>query len=102
MKIDIFSHIMPQKYKEAADKIAPPHFYIQKIVETTPTLYDLDRRFQIMDRYAGLTQVLNMAAPPVEMIADSQKAVELARIANDEMAELVFRYPDRFPAAVAW
>jgi predicted TIM-barrel fold metal-dependent hydrolase len=36
-----------------------------------------------------------------EEIEDLGKSVDLAKLANDEMAELVFKYPDRFPAAVA-
>lgn len=101
MKIDIFSHILPPKYKEFLYKVAPSGFYIQDVVETLPTLFDLDHRFRIMDKFEGLMQVLTLSSPPVEGIADAEKAVDLARRANDEMAELVLKYPDRFPAAVA-
>ena len=101
MKIDIFPHILPKKYKEALYKIAPSDFYIQDVIETLPTLFDLDHRFRIMDKYEGLMQVLTLSAPPPEAIADSRKAVDLAKLANDEMAELVLKYPDRFVAAVA-
>ncbi len=101
MKIDIFCHIIPMKYKEALYKVAPPGFYQKASIDTTPTLYDLEHRFRIMDKYEGLIQVLTLGSPPVEEIVDSEKAVDLAKIANDEMAELVFKYPDRFVAAVA-
>lgn len=101
MKIDIFSHILPTKYKEALYEVAPKGFYIQNIIDGVPTLYDLNRRFQIMDGYEGLMQVLTIAAPPIETVADSKKAVNLAKLANDEMAELIYKYPDRFAAAVA-
>ena len=101
MKIDIFPHILPKKYKEALYKIAPSDFYIQDVIETLPTLFDLDHRFRIMDKYEGLMQVLTLSAPPPEAVADPQKAVDLAKLANDEMAELVLKYPDRFVAAAA-
>lgn len=101
MKIDVFPHIIPPKYKEALYKVAPSGFYIQNVIDSTPTLFDLDIRFRIMDKYEDLMQVLTLSAPPVELIADSQKAVELAKLANDEMAELVLKYPSRFAAAVA-
>ena len=42
-----------------------------------------------------------MAAPVVQDVAEPKDAVELARIANDEMAELVAKYPDKFVSAVA-
>ncbi len=101
MKIDIFPHILPIKYKEALYKVAPPSFENQDAIDTNPTLFDLECRFRIMDKYQGLVQVLTIGAPAVEGIADSQKALDLAKLANDEMAELVFKYPDRFVAAVA-
>ena len=101
MKIDIFSHILPMKYKEALYKTAPSGFYIQDVIETLPTLYDLEHRFRIMDKFEGLMQVLTLSSPPVEQIVDPQKAVDLIRLGNDEMANLVLKYPDRFAAAVA-
>ena len=101
MKIDIFAHIMPKKYSEAVAKVAPKSFYNQKTIEATPTLYDLNHRFRIMDRFEGLMQVLSISAPGVEEVADSEKTADLAKLANDEMAELVMKYPDRFAAAVA-
>lgn len=100
MKIDVFPHILPIKYKEALHKeIGPGH--LKELHEIVPTLTDLDYRLRIMDKFEGLMQVLNIAAPPVENIGNKQKAVDLARLANDEMAELVHKYPDKFPAAIA-
>lgn len=101
MKIDIFPHILPIKYKEALYEAAPRGFYLQNVIDSIPTLFDLNYRFRIMDKYEGLMQVLTLSAPPVEMITDSEKAVDLAKLANDEMAELVLKYPNRFAAAVA-
>jgi len=100
MKIDIFPHILPAKYKEALYKeIRSP--FIRNFQNALPTLFDLDYRFRIMDKFDDLMQVLTLAQPPVENIVDPQKALELSRLANDEMAELVAKYPDRFAAAVA-
>ncbi len=102
LKIDVFCHIFPIKYKEALYKVAPGGFFPPKeALDSLPTLFDMDHRFRIMDKYEGLMQVLSIVQPAVEEIADSQKAVDLAKLANDEMAELVFKYPDRFAAAVA-
>jgi predicted TIM-barrel fold metal-dependent hydrolase len=65
------------------------------------TLYNLDLRFRIMDRHEGLMHVLTMCTLFTEKIVAAGKSVEAARIANDSLAELVARYPDRFPAAIA-
>lgn len=101
MKIDIFAHIIPIGYKEALYKVAPPGFYLQEAMEGIPTLTNVEYRLRIMDKYDGLMQVLTMSQPPIEEVVDSKKAVDLARMANDEMAELVLKYPDKFAAAVA-
>jgi aminocarboxymuconate-semialdehyde decarboxylase len=100
MKIDIFPHILPVKFMEALHK-ENGLGYLRHLHKVIPTLSDLDYRFRIMDQFDGLMQVLNIAAPPVENIRDSQKAIDLARLANDEMAELVLKYRDRFAAALA-
>ena len=106
MKIDVFSHIIPVKYKEALHKMTMSHKSrhgpreVDKI-EALPSLFDLDVRFRLMDKYEGLLQVLTLGAPAVEDIAVPKDAIELAQIANDGMAELVRKYPDKFIAAVA-
>ena len=99
MKIDIFPHIWPAKYKKALYQIAP--YLKDSPFEQRPMLYEVDARFRVMDEYENLVQVLTLCAPAIEEIADPEKAVDLAKIANDEMAELITRYPDRFIAGVA-
>lgn len=99
LKIDAYTHIVPPKYSAALAKIAPEQ-HSQKVA-FCPPLYDLDARFRIMDKYEPLKQVLTLGWPKLEEIAGPDKAPELARQANDEMAELVLKYPDRFVAAIA-
>jgi aminocarboxymuconate-semialdehyde decarboxylase len=48
-----------------------------------------------------MVQVLSTTLPPLEDIVHSNEAVELARIANDEMAEWVAKYPKKFISAIA-
>jgi uncharacterized protein len=99
LKIDAYAHIVPPKYNAVLSKLAPEE-YRQKI-ERNSTLYDLDVRFRIMDKFEPLRQVLTLAWPKLEEIAGPDTAPELARQANDEMAELVRKYPDRFVSAIA-
>jgi predicted TIM-barrel fold metal-dependent hydrolase len=61
----------------------------------------VEARLRIMDRHEGYVQILNTSLPPPEDMTDPKDTVELAKIANDSMAELVYRYPDRFVAAAA-
>lgn len=103
LKIDAFSHITPKKYLDALDKLSP-RVAGQSIVPTRPVappLYDLEQRFRIMDKYDGLVQVLTLGNPAIEDIAGPKEAPDLAKLANDQMAELVTKYPDRFVAAIA-
>jgi aminocarboxymuconate-semialdehyde decarboxylase len=54
-----------------------------------------------MDRHPDVLQVLTVPGATVDELAEPGKAVDLARSVNDELAELVFKYPDRFVAGVA-
>ena len=97
LKIDAYAHIAPQKYRETLAKLAPNH--CAYMLDPFPPLYDLEERFRIMDRYEGVVQVLTPSWPAVE-VAAPEKSLDLAKLTNDEMAKLVARYPDRFPAAI--
>jgi len=98
MKIDIVTHIAPPKYKVALGKVA---LHFEKHLERVPTLYDMDLRFRVMDQYKDVNQVVTIAMTAALAFDDPKLAVDFARLANDEMAELVNKYPGRFAAAVA-
>jgi predicted TIM-barrel fold metal-dependent hydrolase len=97
LKIDAIAHVTPAKFLEALRKISPED--VERRILHTPPLYDLDARFRIMDKYQVM-QVITLG-PVISEIADPDKTVELSRLANDGMAELVLKYPDRFVAAIA-
>ena len=100
-KLDIFNHIFPRPFYDLMVKVAPDYGDMGKRVRNVPMLYDLDERFRIMDRFEDYRQVLSLASPPIEVFGGPDVAVDLSRAANDGMAELVSRHPDRFPAFVA-
>jgi len=100
-KIDIFCHVMPPRYKEALlKKTSNPSYYLDN-AKGLPALADLDIRFKAMDKYEGYRQVLSIGVPPVELVLSPKDAADLSRMGNDEMAELVNKYPDRFVSALA-
>ena len=102
MKIDIFNHILPQRYFDKMMAVAPRHADIGKRVREVPTLYDLDARFRMMDGFGdGYRQVLSMPNPPPEAMAGPDVTPELVRIGNDGLAELVDKHPDRFAGFTA-
>jgi uncharacterized protein len=101
LKIDVFPHILPRPFYDRLLQVAPSSGLMVKRVQNIPVMIDLDRRFEVMDRHEGYMQVLTLSAPPLENVAGSDLSPELAKLANDEMAKLVERYPDRFPGFVA-
>jgi predicted TIM-barrel fold metal-dependent hydrolase len=100
-KIDIFTHITPAPYHEGVMRVAPTYKDIGKRMRGVPMLADLDIRFRVMDRFHDYVQVFSLPTPPIEVFAKPADAVDLARAANDGMADLVRRYPDRFAGFVA-
>jgi uncharacterized protein len=101
VKIDVFPHILPPRYFERMLAAAPPGMALQKRMSGIPVLVDLDLRMAVMDRYEGYVQVLTLANPPIEIVAGPDLSPELARLANDEMARVVAKRPERFPGFVA-
>ena len=101
MKIDIYPHILPKRFAERIFSLPATGLNMQKRFREVPVLTDLDLRFLIMDRYGDYVQVLTLCSPPVEVLGTPQETPDLARIANDGMAELVEKYPDRFPGFAA-
>lgn len=96
MKIDVYTHLFPQKYFDKMVEVLPHHADIGKRVRNVPALIDLDLRFRMLDEFGDdYRQVLSLPAPPLELIGGPNISPELARIGNDEMARLVDKY-DRF------
>jgi len=100
-KIDIFPHILPKPYFDKMLSMSDRSAYMQKRVRDIPVMYDLDTRFRIMEQYDGYAQVLTLNLPPIEFVAGPKESPDLAKLANDSMAELVVKYPQHFPAFVA-
>ena len=103
--IDIFTHILPPKYREAREKLEAigriSLSQVEGLQRSNPALLDVNLRLKVMDEFPDIMQVLTMVGPPLEAIAKTEDAVVLAKIANDEMAELVARHPDKFMAVAA-
>ncbi len=82
-------------------EVLPSGKDMHKRVRAIPSIVDLDERFRIMDKFGDYVQVLCLGAPPIEVYGAAALATEMARIANDGMAEIVRKYPDRFPGFIA-
>ncbi|MBO0681998.1 MAG: amidohydrolase [Candidatus Dormibacteraeota bacterium] len=107
-KIDAFAHILPSAYLEhlerhlASTMSAPQlRYYQEGVFRFDPVISDLDARLRMMDGHGDYAQILVLAVPPLEEVDPPQAAAEMARRANDEMAELVQRFPGRFAGFAA-
>ena len=100
MIVDIFTHVLPRQFTGALEKQGA-RFGLVKRLMAVQELHDLDRRFRTMDALGDYRQIVALPNPPIEAFADAATGAELARIANDGMAELVARHPDRFPGFIA-
>jgi aminocarboxymuconate-semialdehyde decarboxylase len=101
-KIDVFNHILPKPYYDRMIAKMPPGAYMLKRVSNIPYLYDLDARHRKIDQFGDdYQQVFSVNLPPVEQVWGPDEAPEMARVANDSMAEICAREPERFPGFVA-
>ena len=82
MKIDIFSHILPIKYKEALHEEIGESFF-KRLHNSAPALFDTNSRFSIMDKFEELRHIATIPPPPVEEVMGPKKAVDLVKLAND-------------------
>ena len=99
--IDVFCHWTPPRFAEMVMAESPAHLHMMRRALAMKTMSDLETRFRIMDGFPGYRQIPSLASPPLEETAEPEKSAELARIANDEMAEIVAKHPDRFAGFVA-
>ena len=102
MKIDIFNHIFPRKFYDRMIKVMPNGKDINKRVRPIPSILDLGVRFRIMDMFGDdYRQVICLPAPAIEAFGPPPLSTDMARLANDGLAELVAKHRDRFPSFIA-
>lgn len=104
LKLDIFPHIFPRQFFDRMKRIAEANPALAASIKrwlNIPVLWDLDARIRMMGAFKGYKQILTLSLPAIEYLGGPEESPALARLANDGMAEIVARHPDRFPAFVA-
>jgi len=101
MKIDIFNHFFPKSYYDKMIKLMPAGKDMNKRVRNIPSIVDLNVRFKIMDTFDDYVQIICLPQPPIETLGPPSVSTDMAKLGNDGMADLVRRYPDRFPGFIA-
>ena len=101
MIVDIYTHIFPDRFFQELERGSPKLGNMGKRLRGVRKLFDLDLRFRDMDEIGDYRQIISLPNPPIEDIADAALGLTLARIANDAMAELCRKHPEKFPTFVA-
>jgi len=91
---------MPQAYLEQM-KLHSEDAGIVKRMTSLRMLWDIEARVNMLGQWPDVQQVLTLSLPSPELVGGPDLSPELARIANDGMADMVRRWPDKFPAFVA-
>jgi uncharacterized protein len=100
-KIDIFPHIFPKRYFDKMVDVIPNKAAVRRWLEI-PVLYNLDARLKMMEEFGpDYRQVLTLSMPAIEYVAPPETSPDMARLANDGMAEIVAQHPGKFPAFAA-
>ncbi len=94
--INSFCHFFPAKLFELMSQTTGGTRDIGKRMQGVRTIWDLDARLRMMDEFQDYTQVLSLGLPPIEGMVGPGRAPEFARAANDGLAELCAKHPDRF------
>jgi predicted TIM-barrel fold metal-dependent hydrolase len=97
-KIGLEEHFaIPETLQDSAGFVPPDYWK-----ELSKRLLDIhDDRLREMDANGMEMMILSLNAPAVQAIPDRQRACDIARRANDFLAEQVSRRPDRFQAFAA-
>ncbi|MGA9010291.1 MAG: amidohydrolase family protein [Xanthobacteraceae bacterium] len=98
--IDSFCHFFPQQIFKLLSDTKGGTTDIGKRIQGVHTIHDLDARFRMMDQFQDYAQILSLGLPPLEGMAGPARTPEFARAANDGLAELCAKYPDRFAGYV--
>jgi predicted TIM-barrel fold metal-dependent hydrolase len=94
--VDSFCHFFPDAIFKMLSQTSGGTLDIGKRIQGVRTIWDLDARLKMMEPFSDYTQVLSLGLPPLEAMAAPDKTPDFAKAANDGLAELCAKYPDRF------
>lgn len=92
--VDGFAHVLPMSF---AEKIIEryPSPQLQQLVQY-PYFGDMENRIRILDKHKIDKQVLTLARPDIWINMPKDILIELTRYANDTVAQVAAKHPDRF------
>jgi len=101
MKIDIYNHVMPMRYLEMMKQHSKDQGIVKRM-SNLRMLWDIEARVDMLDtKFPEVQQIITLGLPSPELLGGPELSPELARIANDGMAEMVRKWPKKFPHFIA-
>ncbi len=99
-KIDIYNHVLPAAYLELVRQGYRDPGMVGRLTNIR-MLWDMEARVAMLEQWPEVQQILSLSNPPPESLGGPEDSPHAARVANDGMAEIVRRYPQKFPAFIA-
>lgn len=99
--IDVFCHILPPEYYEAAVKDTSAQYHMFTRALNLKAMSDVETRLEVMKKFPGYQQLPCLVSPPVEYFAGPDKSPAIAELGNDAMCRIVKEHPDMFPGFIA-
>src|SRR5499433_4272012 len=96
--IDAYTHFFPKRYFDALLESPAAAKDIGKRVRGIPALFEIEQRLRVVEQFPDYAQVLSHGLPPVERLFPPERSPEMARVANDGLAEIVDKHPKHFVA----
>ena len=94
--IDVFCHLMPQKYAELAMNESPnkSHMFVRAL--KMQAMSDMEYRKQVMEGFEGYKQIPNIVSPPVELFAGPDKSPSWQLLEMMRSKKITDSDPDRY------
>lgn len=90
--VDAYTHVLTERFYDTL----VDEYGFQGLSGSPAFLWDIARRLRHMDEFGIDEQVLTLALPPLWRGMDTDTALELTRLANDEVRRVADEHPDRF------
>ncbi|MBV9970453.1 MAG: hypothetical protein JO228_10740, partial [Xanthobacteraceae bacterium] len=80
MRIDAYTHFIPQQFFTAVEKIPGAGTDIGKRMRGVPCIYDLDERRRIVGLFPDYAQILSYPMPPLENFLGADQVDDFCRM----------------------
>src|SRR5439155_21233356 len=99
MRVDVYTHFVPPTLLDELEAVSGTAHVFRTLFDHKPTLVDLDRRVELLNRFDIDVNVL-VPLPWLDTVpaaaVDPELAPRIARRANDALADEIARQPTRF------